>query len=110
MHRRLYALLTEIRSQPTAPFREDHVISASVRVLTRAGVPFFNYPVGNLVVGLASPGEYRKLVRPPSAEPVRVFIAHMDHPGFHGVRWVSDRRLAVKWPGGAPVKHLDGAA
>ena len=110
MNRRRYALLTELLSQPTAPFREDRVIAAVARHPTAGGVPFFRDTVGNLVVGLASPADYRRLVRARSAEPVRVFIAHMDHPGFHGLRWRSDRRLAVKWHGGAPVKHLDGAA
>ncbi len=39
---------------------------------------------------------------------MRLFIAHMDHPGFHGVRWLSVWRLLVKWHGGSPVKHLRG--
>ena len=110
MDRRRYALLTALLSQPTAPFREDRIVAVIARVLTEAGVPFFQDPVGNLIVGLSSPREYRRLARVPNAEPERLFIAHMDHPGFHGVRWLSDRRLAVKWHGGAPVKHLDGAA
>lgn len=110
MNPRRYALLAALLSQPTAPFREDQIVAVIARALTGAGVPFFKDPIGNLIVGAASPSAYRNLVRAPSTEPLRVFIAHMDHPGFHGVRWLSDRRLAVKWHGGAPVKHLDGAA
>lgn len=108
-------LLLDILAQPTAPFREEHVIATVTRVLEQAGVPFFADPLGNLVVGAASYAEYLRLVRGersegPSAEPLRVFIAHMDHPGFHGVEWLSPRRLKVQWHGGAPVKHLTGAS
>ncbi|MEQ6340110.1 MAG: hypothetical protein M3A44_00290 [Gammaproteobacteria bacterium] len=108
-------LLLDILAQPTAPFREEHVIATVTRVLEQAGVPFFADPLGNLVVGAASRAEYLRLVRGersegPSTEPLRVFIAHMDHPGFHGVEWLTPRRLKVQWHGGAPVKHLAGAS
>jgi endoglucanase len=33
----------------------------------------------------------------------------MDHPGFHGVRWKDARRLEVRWHGGSPFAHLEGA-
>jgi len=33
----------------------------------------------------------------------------MDHPGFHGRRWVAPDRLAINWLGGSPVKHVNGA-
>ncbi len=101
--------LLELLAQPTAPFREQHVIDWAERVLAAAGVPFFADPTGNLVVGAASLRAYQQLLHTRSAEPVRVFIAHMDHPGFHGVRWLSPQRLAVRWHGGAPVKHVNGA-
>ncbi|MBI2779900.1 MAG: hypothetical protein HYX62_09025 [Gammaproteobacteria bacterium] len=108
-------LLLDILAQPTAPFREEHVIATVTRVLEHSRVPFFADPLGNLVVGAASQTEYLRLVRGersegPSAEPLWVFIAHMDHPGFHGVEWLSPRRLKVQWHGGAPVKHLTGAS
>lgn len=106
-HRR--ALLTELLRQPTAPFREEHVIAAVARVLEKARVPFFRDPVGNMIIGCASRAQYRQWVREKNAEPLRVFIAHMDHPGFHGMRWVSKTRLKVKWHGGSPVRHLAGS-
>ena len=104
-----YELLISLLSQPTAPFREEHVSAVAARVLAAAGVPFFDDPLGNLVVGADSPAAYRRLLRTRGTEPLRVFIAHMDHPGFHGVRWLNERVLTIKWHGGSPVKHLHGA-
>ncbi len=101
--------LRELLAQPTAPFREQHVAAWAARQLARAGVPHFFDPVGNLLVGAASATDYRRLVRRASREPLRLFIAHMDHPGFHGVRWMSDRRLAIQWHGGSPTRRLRGA-
>lgn len=109
MNKRHYKLLTELLTQPTAPFREEHVIVVAQRVLEQAGIPFFSDPVGNIVVGCASRADYHRLVREKSGEPLRLLIAHMDHPGFHGVRWMSDTRLKVKWHGGSPVRHLTGS-
>lgn len=109
MDARRSALLTELLNQPTAPFREEYVITAVERILTGARVPFFRDPVGNIVIGCASRARYHQLVREKSPEPLRVFIAHMDHPGFHGVRWLSGSRLRIKWHGGSPVRHLAGS-
>jgi len=109
MNARHYALLTELLQHPTAPFREEHVIAAVVRTLETAGVPHFQDPVGNVIVGCESRAQYLRLVRQKDDEPLRVFIAHMDHPGFHGVRWISESRLRVKWHGGSPVKSLAGS-
>ena len=109
MNKRHDKLLTELLSQPTAPFREEHVVAVARRVLEQAGIPFFRDPVGNVVIGCASRADYRRLVRQKSQEPLRMFIAHMDHPGFHGVRWVSDTRLKIKWHGGSPTRHLSGS-
>jgi len=103
-------LLKDILSQPTAPFREQCVVRCVSGHLQRAGVPFFEDPAGNLVLGVDSPAAYVRLLRRRDDRPVRVFIAHMDHPGFHGLRWLDARRLAVKWFGGSPVKHLSGAS
>ena len=104
-----YELLISLLSQPTAPFREEHISAVAARVLAAAGVPFFDDPLGNLVVGADSPAAYRRVLNTRNAEPLRVFIAHMDHPGFHGVRWLSERVLTIKWHGGSPVKHINGA-
>lgn len=104
-HKRLLQLL----SQPTAPFRETHVAAHVAAILERRGIPHFEDPAGNLVVGAASAAAYRRLLRRKDDEPLRLFIAHMDHPGFHGVRWLGPDRLAVRWHGGSPVRHLTGA-
>jgi endoglucanase len=109
MNVRLSRLLTQLLSRPTAPFREQLVMNYAQSILQRARIPHFSDPAGNLVIGCDSPAAYRALLRQPSKEPVRLFIAHMDHPGFHGVRWLSPRRLLVKWHGGSPVKHLRGS-
>lgn len=102
-------LLTTLLAQPTAPFREEHVSATVMSILIDHGVPFCDDPHGNLIVGAASHDAYKKLLRARSTDPLRVFIAHMDHPGFHGVSWTSARTLKIKWHGGSPVKHLNGA-
>ena len=106
MHQRHEALLNSLLSQPTAPFRECHVINWVTEVLGRNGVPYFTDPIGNIVVGAASQADYQRLLRARSDEPLRVFIAHMDHPGFHGVRWVQPNVLRIRWHGGSPTKLL----
>ncbi|MDX9740407.1 MAG: hypothetical protein RBT81_04395 [Gammaproteobacteria bacterium] len=103
-HKRLLRLL----AQPTAPFRETHVTAHIAATFERRGVPFFEDPAGNLVVGAGSAAAYRRLLRARDGEPLRLFIAHMDHPGFHGARWLAPNRLAVRWHGGSPVRHLAG--
>jgi putative aminopeptidase FrvX len=102
-------LLTTILSKPAAPFREKHVSSTVSSLLSAARVPYFTDPVGNIVVGVHSAKEYAKLVKTKTTEPLRIFIAHMDHPGFHGVRWVSDSEMEFQWHGGSPTQHLEGA-
>jgi putative aminopeptidase FrvX len=109
MNSRQEKLLHQILTLPTAPFREAAVMDFVQSVFERRQIPYFLDPVGNLVVGCASPLEYRRLIRQPSQEPVRLFIAHMDHPGFHGIQWLSPLRLLVKWYGGSPTKHLRGS-
>ncbi len=109
MNTRRYKLLTELLKQPTAPFREEHIIAIVRRVLEQARIPFFFDPIGNMVIGCRSRDDYRQRLGEMSKEPLRFFIAHMDHPGFHGMRWVSKARLKVKWHGGSPVKHLAGS-
>ncbi len=101
--------LTTLLACPTAPFREDAVATVISAWLARAKVPFFRDPAGNLVVGVNSRVEYLRLIRQRGREPLRLFIAHMDHPGFHGRRWLSNNRLEIEWHGGSPVKKLAGA-
>ncbi|MBI5751566.1 MAG: hypothetical protein HZA59_05405 [Hydrogenophilales bacterium] len=106
MQPRHEALLITLLSQPTAPFREVHVIKMVTEVLDQHAIPYFIDPIGNIVVGAASTADYQKLLRARSDEPLRVFIAHMDHPGFHGVRWVAPNVLRIRWHGGSPTKLL----
>jgi putative aminopeptidase FrvX len=109
MRDRELALLLELLHQPTAPFREQHVVEFVTSILRTRNIPFFLDPVGNVVVGCASPKAYRAMLRARTTEPVRLYMAHMDHPGFHGVRWLGRDQLRVKWHGGAPTRGLRGA-
>jgi len=102
--RRLFSLL----AQPTAPFREHHVMREIERQLSRTKIPYFSDPHGNIVLGASSQKEYKALLSQRSKEPVRVYIAHMDHPGFHITKKISATRYAVKWHGGTPYKHVNG--
>lgn len=96
----------QLLSRPTAPFREQQVIDFVSGFLKRKAIPFFSDPAGNLVIGSPSATAYRALLKTRGNEPVRLFIAHMDHPGFHGLRWLSPTRLQVQWHGGSPIQHL----
>jgi len=109
MNQQQFKRLSQIVTQPTAPFREGHVIRVVTEQLTQANVAWFEDPHGNIVVGVSSQREYLRRIKQRSDQPVRVFIAHMDHPGFHGQRWLSDKRLAIKWHGGSPIKHVNGS-
>jgi putative aminopeptidase FrvX len=102
-------LLFDILSTPTAPFREGQVILKIIRTLKLSGVPYFQDPHGNILVGVKSPADYLHLIRKKSKEPLRFFIAHLDHPGFHGSQWKSSRELAIQWHGGSPTQYLEGA-
>lgn len=104
-HSRLSSLL----EKPTAPFREDHIISAVETILKNEKIPYFFDPARNIVIGVKSKTDYLKLIRKKSTEPVRIFIAHMDHPGFHGTEWIDPELLAFQWYGGSPTAHLEGA-
>ena len=101
--------LFELLSQPSAPFREQAVLDVVQSLLRRRKIPHFIDPVGNLVVGVNNREQYAKLVNAKSREPVRMYIAHMDHPGFHGQQWLGPKRLQVNWLGGSPTRFLSGA-
>lgn len=104
------SFLKKILSQPTAPFRETLVVKTATEFCQEQKIPYFIDPVGNVVVGVKNLAQYRKLLNQRSSEPLRIFIAHMDHPGFLGERWLTPKRLQVRWYGGSPVKHLNGMA
>ncbi|OOZ39670.1 hypothetical protein BOW53_10675 [Solemya pervernicosa gill symbiont] len=102
---RLKALL----SQPAAPFREMVVKQHVFEQLNADRIPHFEDRHGNIIVGVENKAAYLALVQEQSSEPLRLFIAHMDHPGFHVTRRLSAERVAVKWYGGSPIKHLNNA-
>jgi endoglucanase len=85
-----------------------HVLQVILAELESASVPHFLDPVGNLVIGADSQKAYIRLIHQRSADPVRIFIAHMDHPGFHGVHWKKNQ-LGVQWLGGSPTQQLEKA-
>jgi endoglucanase len=103
-----HARLRTLLNLYTAPFREQQVAAHCQAELTRRGVPHCTDAWGNIIVGAASVAEYRKLISSRTSEPLWLMIAHMDHPGFHVVRRLSDTRLLAKWHGGGPRKHLRG--
>jgi endoglucanase len=92
-------LLETILSKPSSPFRETHVIKTITQTLSKHKVPYFLDSDSNIVVGSKDLKSYKKLLSKKSSEPLRVFIAHMDHPGFHGEKWLSPTELEVKWHG-----------
>ena len=102
-------LLTDLLSQPTAPFKEGYVLSFITKILDQHQIPYFLDSHQNIVLGASSLKEYQKLLRSQKESPLLVFVAHMDHPGFHGSQWVSNQLLQVKWLGGTPTEHLQGA-
>lgn len=105
-----YDFLFKLLSQPTSPYRESHVMGVLMDFLIENKVDFFFDPVGNLILGVKSEKDYLARLKMKSKGPVRVFMAHTDHPGFHGVKWKSERELEFKWFGGSPKKHLEGAS
>src|SRR5688572_9652954 len=93
---------------PTAPFRERQVIDHFHRELDRADVPHFEDSYGNLVLGARDAAEYRRKLRGNSrSEPLKLLVAHMDHPGFHALKWLGRGRLSLLWHGGSPLKYLN---
>lgn len=103
-------LLHGIISQPTAPFKEQYVQHYLKNSLKKAKIPHFLDPAGNIVVGARSPKDVQALLKKAAKthHPMRLFIAHMDHPGFHGVEWLSPTQLKAKWYGGSPTQALIG--
>lgn len=101
--------LIELLSQPTAPFRESLVKRWLIDQLEQADVPFFEDAIGNIIAGCENERRYRSLLKTLGKSVIPIFIAHMDHPGFLGVRWQGDGHLEAAWFGGSPIKHIDRA-
>jgi len=108
MHPKKKELLLQVLSQYTAPYRERFVRDLLFAKLNEAKVPYFLDPVGNIVIGAKSKADYLKAIHKKSTDPLRISMAHMDHPGFHGKRWLPDGTLEILWQGGAPTRHLEG--
>lgn len=103
------SFLLNILSQPSAPFRESFIYEILERTFFKEKIPYFFDPIGNLIVGASSEKAYVQKLQKKTKQPLRIFIAHTDHPGFHGVRWRNPKQLEVKWHGGTPTRHLTGA-
>lgn len=104
-------ILYQILNEPSAPFREHHVLEKAKEILSLKKVPFFSDKVGNLIIGVKSQSEYAKRIKAGSRKnPLRVFVAHTDHPGFIGAEWLTQgRRLKANWHGGGPIRHIKGS-
>jgi len=102
-------LLNDLLSQPTAPFKEGYVLSFLKGILEHHEIPYFLDTHQNLLLGASSQQEYRALLKSKKNSPLLIFAAHMDHPGFHGLEWISKKLLQVKWHGGTPTSHLQGS-
>ena len=103
-------LLLDLLSQPTAPFKEGHVLSWIRTILKEHNIPHFLDRHQNIVLGVSSLRDYRALLKSKTNRPLFLFAAHMDHPGFHGSEWISEKLLQVKWHGGTPTSHLEGSS
>jgi putative aminopeptidase FrvX len=104
------AFLMRLLACPTAPFREELVARLVEERLARRRIPYFRDPAGNLIVGCGNAREYKQRLGERSREPLRILIAHMDHPGFHGQRWNNRGQLEVRWHGGSPTRFLAGSS
>ncbi|MCM0605413.1 MAG: hypothetical protein KA715_04935 [Xanthomonadaceae bacterium] len=101
--------LSQLLSIPMAPFRELYVLDWVRGILTQNKIPYFQDQTGNIVIGFKSSSEYKKRLAKKANQPLRIFIAHLDHPGFHGVKWISKNVLETKWLGGNPTANLEGS-
>lgn len=96
-------------STPTAPFREKLVRDLIEKRLSQYNIPYFLDHDGNILVGADNEKKYIQELKKHSSREIPLFIAHMDHPGFHGKKWRSPFELEFTWHGGAPVEDLIGA-
>lgn len=103
-------------SQPTAPFREYCVRRLIESRLLENKYPHFCDPFGNLVLGANSVPELKRILSQ-KKKPISLFVAHMDHPGFHIPKKSAkpftqqslSKPLNFIWHGGSPLKDLKGA-
>jgi len=107
-------LLLAITAAPTAPFREQCVVSVVLRICKEHAVPCYRDSDGNLVLGVTSAAALARAIGEQTRRPLLVFSAHMDHPGFHGLRWNrfapgKSGELEVLWLGNAPRGAIEEA-
>lgn len=105
----MYSRLSHILDQPSAPFREEAVARVVTEMLAEHRVPHFLDAYGNIVIGAHDLSDYERKLAAPRPGAIPYFVAHMDHPGFHGEKWSSKKELLVKWLGGGPHRQLVGA-
>ena len=103
------SILKKILSQPTAPFKEHWVIDCLESILKEYKIPFFRDKHQNLIAGVQNLASLKKIIQTKSTEPLRIAIAHMDHPGLHITKNLGDNRFEFEWHGGSPYEHLIGA-
>ena len=99
------ALIESLFEYPTAPFREAYISQSVKTLLIQNRIPFYKDSFGNIVAGTKDALSFKK-------HKGLVFLAHMDHPGFHvksstfkGQKTI----LKVEWLGGAPFKKMVGS-
>ena len=100
--------LINLLKQHAAPFREQWVRGEITAQLESANIDWCLDSHGNLIAGVDNLKNYQKLLNQQNSEPLRLLIAHMDHPGFHGSDWIKPGHLRARWLGGGPVQHLRG--
>ncbi|MBI2608663.1 MAG: hypothetical protein HYW47_03570 [Deltaproteobacteria bacterium] len=92
----------ELLSQPTAPYREYFVQKYIKSFCNKNKIDFCFDKWGNIWIGTKSTTFSKN-------EDKIVFVAHMDHPGFHITKKLKNQTWEAKWFGGGPVKKLKGA-
>src|SRR4051812_17126219 len=91
--------IEEVFNNPTAPYRENWVLSYIEKELKRLKVPYFIDDCRNIIAGASAAKMLKKSARV-------ALVAHTDHPGFHLTKRIKVG-WSAKWFGGAPPKILN---
>ena len=91
----------ELLSLPTTSFREMHVQRWAQNFCIQNKIDCCLDSWGNMWVGTKS-------AKLPKGEKI-VFVAHMDHPGFHITKKLGKNLWQATWFGGGPRAHLKNA-
>ena len=91
----------ELLSLPTTSFREMHVQKWVQNFCIQNKIDYSLDSWGNIWVGTKSK-------KPPKGEKI-VFVAHMDHPGFHITKKLGKNLWQARWFGGGPRAYLKNA-